>query len=311
MPRLRPHKAQVAVRGRLIVARGAPVFQPQKLSKSIAQAGVSLYCQGPAPNQPASLAVRAQAAATAGRGGAPAERGGPAAVPQSNSGGRNVPTQGRRSGGRRSGSGYRRGASRALRRRRRNAAERAEQDRGLSPGCAARCARSRAGGCAGARGERSQAAHRRAGDHHQRRHGARLRAPDRRGDGRGLDAGRSPARDRQGWRFQGHRDGGQRRHRGLVRGRAQGEEEALHPGVRAGLGNRALRPIRGRTGGRIDGNAEYDPADREADLQPVSMPQAVDETAEAQEDSDAGAVRPSASPVELPSVAASTKLRAD
>jgi cytoskeletal protein CcmA (bactofilin family) len=64
-------------------------------------------------------------------------------------------------------------------------------------------------------------------------------------------------------------------------------------------------------GGRIEGQSEYDPADREADLQPVAMPQAADEQAEAQEDLDAGHVRPSASPVELPSVATSTKRRAD
>ncbi len=64
-------------------------------------------------------------------------------------------------------------------------------------------------------------------------------------------------------------------------------------------------------GGRIEGKAQYDPADREADLQPVAMPQAVEEQAEAMEGSDGGGVRPSASPVELPSVAASSKLRAD
>ena len=64
-------------------------------------------------------------------------------------------------------------------------------------------------------------------------------------------------------------------------------------------------------GGRIEGQSEYDPADREADLQPVAMPQAADEQSEAQEDLDAGHVRPSASPVELPSVATSTKRRAD
>ena len=64
-------------------------------------------------------------------------------------------------------------------------------------------------------------------------------------------------------------------------------------------------------GGRIEGKAQYDPADREADLQPVAMPQVVEEQAEAMEGSDAGDVRPSPSPVELPSVAASSKLRAD
>ncbi|MCY4408713.1 MAG: polymer-forming cytoskeletal protein, partial [Rhodospirillaceae bacterium] len=64
-------------------------------------------------------------------------------------------------------------------------------------------------------------------------------------------------------------------------------------------------------GGRIEGKAQYDPADREADLQPVAMPQAVEEQAEAMEGSDAGGGRPSASPLELPSVAASSKLRAD
>ena len=62
-------------------------------------------------------------------------------------------------------------------------------------------------------------------------------------------------------------------------------------------------------GGRIEGQSEYDPADREADLQPVVLPQAADE--EAQESSVADDVRPSPSPVELPSVAASAKLRAD
>ena len=64
-------------------------------------------------------------------------------------------------------------------------------------------------------------------------------------------------------------------------------------------------------GGRIEGKAQYDPADREADLQPVAMPQAVEEQAKAEEGSDGGDVRPSASPVEFPSAAASTKLRAD
>ena len=64
-------------------------------------------------------------------------------------------------------------------------------------------------------------------------------------------------------------------------------------------------------GGRIEGKAQYDPADREADLQPVAMPQTLEEQAEAKKGSDADELRPSASPVDLPSVAASTKLRAD
>ena len=64
-------------------------------------------------------------------------------------------------------------------------------------------------------------------------------------------------------------------------------------------------------GGRIDGKAEYDPADRDADLQPVSMPQVIEDQAEAEEGPDGGDLRPSASPVEFPSAAASTKLRAD
>ena len=64
-------------------------------------------------------------------------------------------------------------------------------------------------------------------------------------------------------------------------------------------------------GGRIEGKAEYDPADREADLQPVAMPLAADETVASQEDTDEGQVRSSPSPVELPSVAATAKLRAD
>ena len=64
-------------------------------------------------------------------------------------------------------------------------------------------------------------------------------------------------------------------------------------------------------GGRIDGKAEYDPADRDADLQPVSMPQVIEDQAEAEEGSDGGDLRPSASPVEFPSAAASTKLRVD
>jgi len=64
-------------------------------------------------------------------------------------------------------------------------------------------------------------------------------------------------------------------------------------------------------GGRIEGKSEYDPADREADLQPVAMPQAADATMASQEDTDEGHMRPSPSPVELPSVAASTKLRVD
>ena len=37
-------------------------------------------------------------------------------------------------------------------------------------------------------------------------------------------------------------------------------------------------------GGRIDGNAEYDPADREADLQPVALPPAADAQAASQAD---------------------------
>ena len=64
-------------------------------------------------------------------------------------------------------------------------------------------------------------------------------------------------------------------------------------------------------GGRIDGKAEYDPADRDADLQPVSMPQVIEDQAEAEEGSDGGDARPSASPVEFPSAAASTKMRVD
>ena len=64
-------------------------------------------------------------------------------------------------------------------------------------------------------------------------------------------------------------------------------------------------------GGRIEGKSQYDPADREADLQPVAMPQAADETMASQEDTDEGPLLSSPSPVELPSVAASSKLRAD
>ena len=64
-------------------------------------------------------------------------------------------------------------------------------------------------------------------------------------------------------------------------------------------------------GGRIEGQAEYDSADREADLQPVVLPQADDEEVEVQQGSDADDARSSASPVEFPSTAASTKLRAD
>ncbi len=63
-------------------------------------------------------------------------------------------------------------------------------------------------------------------------------------------------------------------------------------------------------GGRIDGQAEYDPADREADLQPVTMPPAADAQAPSEEDSEPDQLELSSSPVELPSVAAS-KLRAD
>ena len=63
-------------------------------------------------------------------------------------------------------------------------------------------------------------------------------------------------------------------------------------------------------GGRIEGQAKYDPADREADLQPVALPPAAEEQSESPADSDAGRLLPSPSPMELPSVAAS-KLRSD
>ena len=63
-------------------------------------------------------------------------------------------------------------------------------------------------------------------------------------------------------------------------------------------------------GGRIEGQAEYDPADREADLQPVAMPSTVDVQAAQEEDLEADQVRTSAGRVDLPPVAA-PKLRAD
>ena len=63
-------------------------------------------------------------------------------------------------------------------------------------------------------------------------------------------------------------------------------------------------------GGRIEGQAKYDPADREADLQPVALPPAAEEQSESPADSHAGQLLPSPSPMELPSVAAS-KLRSD
>ena len=63
-------------------------------------------------------------------------------------------------------------------------------------------------------------------------------------------------------------------------------------------------------GGRIEGQAEYDPADREADLQPVTLAPAADAQAPSEEASDTDQLELSSSPVELPSVAAS-KLRAD
>ena len=63
-------------------------------------------------------------------------------------------------------------------------------------------------------------------------------------------------------------------------------------------------------GGRIEGQAEYDPADREADLQPVTMPPAADDQAPSEEASKPDQLEFSSSPVDLPSVAAS-KLRAD
>ena len=63
-------------------------------------------------------------------------------------------------------------------------------------------------------------------------------------------------------------------------------------------------------GGRIEGKTEYDPADREADLQPVALSPAAEEQAELQEHDDAGSVLSSASRVDLPPVAAS-KRRAD
>ena len=63
-------------------------------------------------------------------------------------------------------------------------------------------------------------------------------------------------------------------------------------------------------GGRIEGKAEYDPADREADLQPVTMAPAADAQAPSEEDPEPDQLELSSSPVELPSVAAS-KLRAD
>ena len=63
-------------------------------------------------------------------------------------------------------------------------------------------------------------------------------------------------------------------------------------------------------GGRIDGQAEYDPADREADLQPVTLAPAADAQAPSEEASEPDQLELSSSPVELPSVAAS-KLRAD
>ncbi len=63
-------------------------------------------------------------------------------------------------------------------------------------------------------------------------------------------------------------------------------------------------------GGRLDGRLEYDPADREADLQPVAMPPAADAQEPSEEASEPDQLELSSSPVELPSVAAS-KLRAD
>ncbi len=63
-------------------------------------------------------------------------------------------------------------------------------------------------------------------------------------------------------------------------------------------------------GGRLDGRLEYDPADREADLQPVTMPPAADDQAPSEEASEPDQLELSSSPVDLPSVAAS-KLRAD
>ena len=63
-------------------------------------------------------------------------------------------------------------------------------------------------------------------------------------------------------------------------------------------------------GGRLDGRLEYDPADREADLQPVAMPPAADAQEPLEEASELDQLELSSSPVELPSVAAS-KLRAD
>ena len=63
-------------------------------------------------------------------------------------------------------------------------------------------------------------------------------------------------------------------------------------------------------GGRIEGQAEYDPADREADLQPVTMAPAAEAQAPSEETSEPDQLELSSSPVELPSVVAS-KLRAD
>ena len=63
-------------------------------------------------------------------------------------------------------------------------------------------------------------------------------------------------------------------------------------------------------GGRLDGRLEYDPADREADLQPVAMPPSADAQEPSEEASEPDQLELSSSPVELPSVAAS-KLRAD
>ena len=63
-------------------------------------------------------------------------------------------------------------------------------------------------------------------------------------------------------------------------------------------------------GGRVDGRLEYDPADREADLQPVTLPPVAEAQVPSEEDSDTDQLELSSSPVDLPSVAAS-KLRAD
>ena len=52
----------------------------------------------------------------------------------------------------------------------------------------------------------------------------------------------------KGGTFKGHRDGGQCRHRRVVRGRAQGEEAGSSSGRRAAFRDHPLRPTRGRAG---------------------------------------------------------------